>query len=192
MRPYFNSTIADLERLFAQSSSDRQRLQVLADELGHRSTDRAGALAAKVRAVLESVPTREKAPQPASEPLQSPPPPEKAAASRPPVEQEPKPAKPIANDAADIIQAWTALEVLSPPTFVRPEALAGGDRRNIAQFDRGLPWERGDKAKPGTRVYYQIVLGTIDLPKAVERLTRVFSDSRAERPRREARRPWPS
>ena len=97
-------------------------------------------------------------------------------------EPEPQAEKPVANDPEDILRAWTALEVLSPPSFVRPEQLAGGDRRYIAQLDRGLPWERGEKAKPGTRVYYQIVLGTVDLPKAIERLTRTFNDSRAERP----------
>ncbi|MCA0355473.1 MAG: ATP-binding protein [Proteobacteria bacterium] len=175
-RPYFKAGIADLERAFDNAAGDRARLQALADELKHRSTDRARALAARVeralRVPLEVV---------ESEPVPPSPPPPQPEAQQAPI-REPEPPRPITNAPENILRAWTALEVLSPPSFVRPEQLAGGDRRSIAQLDRGLPWDRGDKAKPGTRVYYQIVLGTVDLPKAIERLTRTFNDSRVERP----------
>ncbi|QTC89186.1 DEAD/DEAH box helicase [Brevundimonas pondensis] len=182
LRPYLSSTIADLEQLFENGSADPRQLQALAKELDHRTTNRARILAGKVRSALDSLeaPPRETvAATPApSEPVV----PSIQLEQEHPTKSTPQSAKSITNDAVDILQAWTALEVLSPQAYVRPEALAGDDRRNIAQLDRGLPWERGDKAKPGTRVYYQIVLGAIDMPKAVERLTRVFSDSRAERP----------
>jgi len=175
-RPYFNTSIADLERAFDAAAEDRERLQALADELDHRSTDRARKLAARVKRAL-SIPAKvvkSEPPPPSPAPIQPKP--------QPAPSREPEPPRQIANAPENILQAWTALEVLSPPSFVRPEQLAGGDRRHIAQLDRGLPWERGDKAKPGTRVYYQIVLGTADLPKSVERLTGAFNDSRAERP----------
>lgn len=187
MRPYFKSSIADLERLFDQVSSDRQGLQALASELDHRSTERAGILSRRVQTALDgltpplhkavvAVPVSSEPFAPSVEPEPS---------ARP----SPKPAKPITNDAVDILQAWTALEVLSPKGYVRPEDWTNGDRGSIAQFERGLPWERGDKAKPGTRVYYQIMLGAVDLPKAIERLTRVFSDTRAERPQARGKAP---
>ncbi len=188
-RLYFNTSIVDLERAFEEAPQDRARLRTLADELVHRSTDRARTLAARVEKALsdpadiieEELATRSPPlPPPPSPPPQPPPQPEAPFAPFP--QPEPQAAKPIANDPEDILRVWTALEVLSPPSFVRPERLAGGDRRHIAQLDRGLPWDRGDKAKPGTRVYYQIVLGTVDLPKAIERLTRLFNDTRVERP----------
>lgn len=187
MRPYFKSSIADLERLFDQVSSDRQGLQALASELDHRSTERAGILSRRVQTALDGLtPPLHKAVVAApvsSEPFAPSVEPEASARSTP------KPAKPITNDAVDILQAWTALEVLSPRGYVRPEDWTNGDRGSIAQLERGLPWERGDKAKPGTRVYYQIMLGAVDPPKAIERLTRVFSDTRAERPQARGKAP---
>lgn len=83
-----------------------------------------------------------------------------------------------------ILAAWTALEVLSPQAFARPEALAGGDPGAVAWLDRGvLPWEgEGENARPKTRLYYQIVLGTVDLEKAAGRLFSRYTDPRQERP----------
>jgi hypothetical protein len=83
-----------------------------------------------------------------------------------------------------ILDAWTALEALSPRTFQRPEVLADGDRRAVASLDEAkLPWEGiGEKARPHTRLFYQVVLGTVDFGAAVERLLSVYTDSRAERP----------
>ncbi len=79
---------------------------------------------------------------------------------------------------------WTALEVLSPQSFRRPEDLASGDRQRVARFnERGLPWENGgEKSKPSYRLYYQVVLGSIDMEKAIGQLLSVYTDKRAERP----------
>lgn len=93
---------------------------------------------------------------------------------------------PISDAPAAVLTAWTALEVLSPPAFRRPETLAHGkDRKAVAPLDgRHLPWEEaGEKARPKTRLYYHIVLGTVDLEPAVARLMSVFADKRAERPK---------
>jgi hypothetical protein len=83
-----------------------------------------------------------------------------------------------------ILDAWTALEVLSPQTFRKPEDLASGDRRAVASLDSGkLPWEGiGEKSRPNTRLFYQVVLGTVDFGAAVERLLSLYADSRVERP----------
>jgi len=89
----------------------------------------------------------------------------------------------VTNAPDAILDAWTALEVLSPQTFKRPEDLAGGDRRSVASFEEKLPWEGiGERARPNTRLFYQVVLGTVDFGAAVERLLALYADSRAERP----------
>lgn len=76
------------------------------------------------------------------------------------------------------------MEVLSPPSFRKPEDLAGGDRLRIAPLDKDkLPWEGdGEKSRPNQKLYYQIVLGSIDMESAVSSLLQVYSDSRIERP----------
>ena len=75
---------------------------------------------------------------------------------------------------------------MSPPSFRRPEELTG-DKRAVARLDGGhLPWEgNGEKARSHTRLYYQIVLGTVNLEAAVTRLMAVYGETRIER--REAR-----
>jgi hypothetical protein len=89
----------------------------------------------------------------------------------------------ITNVPTSILDTWIALEVLAPQTFKRPEAMAGGDRRAIAALGEKLPWEGiGEKARPNTRLFYQVVLGTVDFGAAVERLLSLYADSRAERP----------
>lgn len=84
----------------------------------------------------------------------------------------------------NILAAWSALEVLSPQSFKKPADLAnGGDARLVATFEKALPWENGvENARPNTRLYYQVVLGTLEMDKAVSKLLEVYSDSREERP----------
>jgi KAP family P-loop domain len=90
----------------------------------------------------------------------------------------------LANSPAAILDAWTALEVLSPQTFRKPEALAGGDRRAVAALDaEKLPWAgMGERARPNTRLFYQVVLGTVNFGAAVEQLLSLYTDLRVERP----------
>jgi hypothetical protein len=102
----------------------------------------------------------------------------------PPTFGKRSPASRIDNAPGGILDAWTALEVLSPQTFRRPEDLAGGDRQAIAWLDCGrLPWEGGgEKARPKTRLFYHLVLGTVDFGMAVAHLLTRYTDSRLERP----------
>jgi len=93
------------------------------------------------------------------------------------------PLPPITNKPDDILSAWMALEVLSPPAYIRSEDLAGGDRKRVATLnDLLLPWEQGERSRPNQRLYYQIVLGSIRMGLAVERLLERYRDSREERP----------
>ena len=100
-----------------------------------------------------------------------------------PVGEDPE----ITDDPVAILDAWTALEVLSPQNFNKPEDLADGDRRRIADFGRGLPWEgQGEKARPKTRLFYHVVLGAVRLDLATATLLKAFGDRRPERPRSRA------
>jgi len=76
-----------------------------------------------------------------------------------------KPMPPVTNSPVEILKAWTALEALSPQTFRKPEDLVNGDRRAIARLDSGrLPWSgEGEPARPKTQLFYQILLGTVDM-----------------------------
>lgn len=88
-------------------------------------------------------------------------------------------------DADHILQSWIALEVLSPQTYRRPEDLTDSNRTKIADFTNGaLPWEGGgEKSRPNTQLFYQLVLGSIDMDKATQALMEVFADRRSDRPR---------
>ena len=191
-RPFFNSAIAELEREFETRPGDVALLETLEAELVHRQTPRGRALATKVAASLAKIAASRSAARQAP-PTQSAAtaagarresaPPASGVGSKPTAPKpDPKPYPPVTNTPDGILSAWTALEVLSPPSFRRPEQLAGGDRAAVVKLDGLLPWERGGKAKPGTRLYYQVVLGSIDMPEAVKLLLAVYADGRAERP----------
>jgi hypothetical protein len=79
---------------------------------------------------------------------------------------------------------WTALEVLSPQTYLQPSDLTDGDARRTARFGEGraLPWLGGpEKAKPKTRLYYQVILGSVAMDRASAVLLKAFGDKRPER-----------
>jgi hypothetical protein len=93
-------------------------------------------------------------------------------------------ARPITNSPTAILAAWTALEVLSPFSFRKPEDLAGGDRSLVAPLDgRLLPWESGGYGRKNMKLYYQVVLGSIKFEVAVAKLLERYADRRVERPR---------
>jgi hypothetical protein len=198
-RPFFRYHISELEAEFARRKHEPEFLRDLIHELGHRKGPRALRLRSQAVEMLASIQSSPPPPKSAGEPSRhgeissqaglNPPrsiPPLKAAeisAAKPPDERRP-PVPSVANTPEGILDAWTALEVLCPPPFRRPEDLAGGDRQAVAWLDREhLPWEgKGEKARPNTKLYYQIVLGAVDLGAATEQLLSRYSDSRVERP----------
>ena len=86
----------------------------------------------------------------------------------------------IVSDPITTLDAWTALEVLSPQSYKKPEDLAGGIADNVINLTGGLPWN--GQPKGHLPDYYEIVLGDVKLDSAVETLRNVFGDPRAERP----------
>lgn len=89
------------------------------------------------------------------------------------------------NSPIKTLSAWIALEVLSPQTFNKLEELApGGNTKLISTCNKGiLPWEKFDTLTPprNTKPYYEIILGTIELNKAVNLLLDKYIDDRIER-----------
>jgi hypothetical protein len=203
-RPLIQKGVAELEGLFDQRREDAAFLKILVAELSERKTQRAQELKERAVQAISVASKRASSPvQPKPVPIAEKPPhgatinaeakaaasppaieaaPQKASGIRAPTTSSPRPS--IDNKPDDILLAWTAMEVLSPPSFRKPEDLAGGDRYRIATFkDGALPWEGGgEKSRPSQRLYYQIILGSIDMEAAVAALLRVYSDSRVERP----------
>ena len=66
----------------------------------------------------------------------------------------------IVNDPITTLDAWTALEVLSPQSYKKPEDLAGGNVQNVIDLTRGLPWGGQSEGPPSS---YEIVLGAVKL-----------------------------
>ncbi|HBP88938.1 MAG TPA: AAA domain-containing protein [Nitrospirales bacterium] len=204
-RPFFNSSIQELERQFHENNNNHKVLQTLQEELTYRKTPRAKKLADQVKNRLDlfgSPPiTHEPKSQEPPPPLPQSPQPTAHSDERPPPDQpskkvpngsgplRPEPPKgptihpPVSNRPEDILSAWTALEILSPPSFIRPEDLASGDRRRVASLGESpLPWERSERSRPNYRLYYQVVLGAIKMEPAVGLLLERYGDTRPERP----------
>jgi hypothetical protein len=172
-RIFFHSSIDELEALFQEKKDNVKFLRDLEDELRHRTTQRATKLHNQVVAHLQVM---------RAEPLQgrqanqSPKLPlnefsqiEKPPQPNPKLMQQSAPLS-TSNRPEDILSAWTALEVLSPPTYVRMEDLAGGDKKRVARLNESsFPWERGEKSRPNYRLYYKVVLGSVKIESAVEK-----------------------
>ena len=209
-RRYFRSSIHELETLFENQRDNGSLLTVLEHELEHRKTERAANLRRRVVMRLtelgispapstqkqqalwfESVPNRESdgiihavantstRTQKAADDADL-----SSATVRERIKNHSQRAvPPVTNKPESILSAWTALEVLSPPAFRRPEDLASGDPKRVAKLDGlQLPWERGDKSRPNYRLFYQVVLGAIRMEPAVELLVEHYGDTRIEKP----------
>lgn len=200
-RPLINLGIHDLERQFDTARGDRNFLDQLIEELKNRKTKRAQDLRARAVQALSVLPktatqgaTRRTPPpaEPMPSSLRAENPPPQPTTPRPPLSQPPprasQPRTPIdlsgLGEPERVTLAWTALEVLSPQTFLRPEDLANGERARIVDIGmRGLPWEHGgERSRPNYRLYYQLVLGSMEMEPAIARLITVYTDKRDERP----------
>jgi hypothetical protein len=181
-RPYADLGIAQLEELVTDISGSHPINDQILAELGHRNTQRA----LRLRGRLEQMRGAPHASAGAHIAKQPPTPaklsPSRAASSpRRPVSLPPKSTDP--NDPQNILRAWTVLEVLSPASFKTPADLAAGDGRRVARFEKGLPWADGTAKSPhNTRLFFQIVLGSLAMQPAMEQLLQRFADNRPERP----------
>ena len=206
VRPLINLSIVELEKRFDARKADADFLNELLSELEHRKTRRAVGLKKRALQALVflkgsqgippkpqrdgrfSTPSREYTNPKQAKPIET------IAASDAKPKRAPAPKRVVAPRAGTdlsgfgeperLLLAWTALEVLSPTSFIRPEDLTGGQRGRIASLAGPLPWENGgEKSRPNNRLYYQIILGTIQTEPTMSQLLTVYTDNRAERPR---------
>ncbi len=197
-RKYFKHKVVELEAVFANSKDDAAVLEELEEELAlHRKTQRAKALLEELRAHLGSpandVTDLEPA-SPATEPFES----SNQNSDGEPIldwdaiisgaaqhvfeDADGHLATPLENKPKDILDAWTALEALSPQEYKKPKDLAKNSD-SVAYLQNGQePWFKGEKARPKTQLYYIVYLGCIDLEKATEKLLVIYKDERIERP----------
>jgi hypothetical protein len=177
-RPFFDFRIQELEQEFLRCQGDVECLRILLHELSFRlPRGRVLALRGQIEEALRAAEADRRKPASPPEPFTKP---TSNQSSVPPSSASGPPNSPQA-----ILDAWTSLEVLSPPKpFRRPEDLADGDRRAVASLETGkLPWEgRGETARPNKRLFYQVVLGTVDFGAAIEQLLSQYTDTRVERP----------
>ncbi|MCW0411079.1 DEAD/DEAH box helicase [Xanthomonas sacchari] len=197
-RPHLSKSIDQLEELYAASLSDEATLTELAEELGFRRTPRAKELATEVVNALDRYRAQARAdnahkqappgpPGAPTEPTRPRPRPETSnTTEHPPGTTIPEPEfKPVnyINRAPDILDAWSALEVLSPTTFKRRAELASNIAQNIVSIGPGLPWDGGAaRSKPNFKVYFHIVLGTLAAEPAFGKLLTRFQDARPNPP----------
>jgi len=195
-RPYLSKSLMDLQAVFDRSNTDWNVLGRLEHELAQRTTKASQALAAEVRAALESLESAKVVSIASGRAVsgiagrREPPASTSGAVSiRPQQQSTPTPAGPVQlgplptfrpsgrkDDPASILAAWTALEALSPQGYKRPEDLASGDRSRVLQLDRGIPWGPNAKSKPNYKLYFQVMLGAVALDKATDELVRVFGE----------------
>ncbi|MBA4117835.1 MAG: hypothetical protein C0514_02935 [Candidatus Puniceispirillum sp.] len=83
-------------------------------------------------------------------------------------------------NAERVLRAWSALDILAPQSFEMP--FSSFYRRVVPIEGNRMPWE-GPPPPKGTHVFYQVFLGTLDLPKAYNTLFDVYADDREERPK---------
>ncbi len=191
-RPYFKVSIAELEAALADRGDDLPFLDALLDELGHRTTLRAGRLRQRVQQHLSrrtqrdgAAPSRAVASPQEREEYEATPRGDDGAlpTTPPPIEPAGRTTyPPITNTPDGILSAWIALEVLSPPTFTRPEDLPGVERGDIATIAEDVPWERGEQSRPNKRLYYEVILGSVKFEPALARLLERYADTRPDRP----------
>ncbi|SCW94765.1 Part of AAA domain-containing protein [Sphingobium faniae] len=199
-RPYSQLGITDLEKLVSENLDARSIQEAVLRELQHRNTQRAERLRQRLEHNFGTSDVRPNPPpsprfflreSPGGEapiyPMRTVLPGSARAAATPAPARQSLTALPIqstgGNAAQNILRVWTVLEVLSPATFRMPADLAGNDVRRVARFDRGLPWQDGPaKGPPGTRLYFQIVLGSVVMKPAMDQLLHRFADKRPERP----------
>ncbi|WP_264048933.1 DEAD/DEAH box helicase [Methylobacterium flocculans] len=203
MRPYQPLRVTDLERVFEATKDDRDILDALLAELGHRTTPSAEKLRTKVEKALAN-PNREPGRQRrrgageeaaagsnSAGARPSPPPEDEPTASTSRLDSEPPPwtrpgpqptSRPVRDRPEDILSAWTALEVLSPMTYRKPADMADGDQRRIADITQSMPWQPpGERARPQKQLFYQVVLGAIRMDEATNALLSVFVDKNQDR-----------
>lgn len=167
-RPYFNETVQSLEVIFSKNNKNYGVLNDLLFELSHRETGRAGKLKILVIQARASLNTQE-------EKKAIPPKETKSLVTHNPKDSSME---------ENVLSAWIAFEILSPQSFKRPQDLASnGDIKLVASFHDKLPWEgTKEQSKLNYKLFYQVIIGTINIESAISKLLDIYGDTRIEKP----------
>ncbi len=178
-RPFFNKSITDLEGAYKDGYKNPDLLKILLDELNHRSTKRSDKLKQQIKNAISENNLHKRVDIKDDVTLK---PIQKVEPASPAIPRQEIPK--IENKPEDILSAWSALEVLSPPTFDKPEKLAGGDKLAVADIrHKVMPWENGvERGRKNQKLYYHIILGSIKMDESVADLMKIYADKRAEKP----------
>lgn len=81
------------------------------------------------------------------------------------------------NQAASILKAWIALEVLSSQSYCKPADLAQGDNLTRVWIKDGqLPWHEEVAVPKGYGAYYELIVGSVNKGLAVKEILKVTDD----------------
>lgn len=191
-RRFINLGIDQLEKLVEVNLGNARELRDVLDELSHRTTKRAGVLRSRVEGILNVAP----APIPSVEARPAPAPKSTTpAAGRESPRQSidahpPAPKMPVARPTSGehplaVLEAWTALEVLSPQSFDQPQDIAGASAVVTIKAST-LPWQAGRHGQRDRRTFYQLSLGELRLGPAFEALQARYADEVPDRARARA------
>ena len=192
-RKYVNYEITQLEHVFGQAVGDFAALEELQEELVSRSTLRAKELLERVKGSLNDTPAKTSiSPKPVKKRRQY-----LSTQNKQRKRQQcaqSKPVKPATDDhdntahavmtnkADNILNAWSALEALSPYTYQKPADLITNNG-SFAYIQPGKEiWLKGEKAPQHCRLYYLVYLGAVDLVEASKKLLTIYPDNRVEPP----------
>ncbi|RMB01493.1 DEAD/DEAH box helicase [Eilatimonas milleporae] len=167
-RPYFQTSISELEKL-AHELSDPDDLQKIAEELSHRKTLRARKLAQVLDKQIGDAPKKATATQPQ--------PSGTTTDTLKPLDLSHYYSK-SSLDLSDPIIArlanWIAAEALSPQSYKRIDDLTSGDKSRIAKLGPALPWTLNERSRKNCKLYYEVILGAVDLNMATGELVKTF------------------
>lgn len=197
-RKYFKQRIVELELVFKNADGNCAVLEELEEELSYRSTQRARKLLVNVQKTLHSDHLVAKTVQNFSVSLQ-----QESLVNNNTLTQEDAAIdwnrvvsadttsyessnetieeNPLSNHPADILDAWTVLEALSPQTYKKPNDLIIGTG-SVAYLQKVQePWFTGEMSRPRNNLYYAVYLGALDMNKTTAQLLSVYQDKRFER-----------
>lgn len=168
-RPFIKKSMAELEQKFEMESGDPSFRKLLGEELQHRTTQKAERLKKRLAAIEEASqkPSQLSASVHDHKVAISHKNSSEESAETIPDAAPVSPAKTVTADPAliepmildlppvtdnthsyskpeAVLNAWTAMEVLSPATFRKPETLCDGNPRSVIRFSNGMmPWQDG-------------------------------------------------
>jgi Cdc6-like AAA superfamily ATPase len=77
--------------------------------------------------------------------------------------------------AGDVLSVWSILEIFSPQSFSKKQELSGGKQELVVDIKEDMvPWENKREVPERQKLFYQIVLGTIDLNVAFNLLIKKY------------------